>query len=332
LKQTIAAVVFLLPLLIYAEKEPMEIARAPSGDYKVVSGHGGLEAVSQSGSESAKLPLPQGKTTSSGEPHDHQQSLAFISPDGNWIFVPTDEEILVESRLQARTAPAVLFHRTAAMHFDSVNPSQFDQKAWEFLDHELKIAHPNLPTDTIRIYSAKFVAWSPDSKRLLIRVGGGAISPSKDSWVESGSAAASWYLYFNAASAQFELTERLRAADQNPKRISFDASDIGGLVATEIDAEPIGDEKPQPAFKQDFDAADKRLNAIYEKLVARLDIKAREQLRDEQRAWLVSRDVAAEIAVLQTWSEGGEALARQLVCKTAATNTRVEELAKRLPP
>jgi uncharacterized protein YecT (DUF1311 family) len=330
LKQTVATVVFLLPLLIYAEEAPTEISRAPNADYKIVLGDDGLEAVGQSGTD--KLPLPQGKTEPGDQLHNHQQPLAFISPDSNWVFVPTDEQTIVGTRLQVRTAPAVLFHRTAATHFENVCPSPFDQKAWEFIDREFKIAQPNLPADAIRFYVAKFVAWSPDSKRLLVRVGGGAMSPSKDSWVESGMAANSWYIYFTTSSGQFELTERLRAADQNPKRTSFDANDVDGLVATEIDAEPIGDETPQPAFKQDFDAADKRLNAIYDKLVARLDPKARDELRTEQRAWLVSRDANAEVVALQNWSEGGEALARQLVNKTAATNARIDELGKRLPP
>jgi len=122
----------------------------------------------------------------------------------------------------------------------------------------------------------------------------------------------------------------LRTADTRPERKSNTSDDAAALLAVVTNAESIGEEGPQSSPKERFDVADKRLNDVYDKLIAKIEPAKRESIRNEQRAWLISRDTEAEIAALQMWSSGREATARILESKAISTETRVAELEKLL--
>jgi len=92
----------------------------------------------------------------------------------------------------------------------------------------------------------------------------------------------------------------------------------------------MGGEGTVPNREERFDQADKRLNETYAKLLAKTEPAKRETFREEQRAWLVSRDTDAEVAAIQAWSSGRESEARILESKALATEARVTELERRL--
>jgi uncharacterized protein YecT (DUF1311 family) len=225
--------------------------------------------------------------------------------------------------------PALLLHRSqsdaGATHFQPAMQGRFEKTAWEFLDHELDLKRADLQGDAERVYSAEFIDWSQDSVRLLMKIGSGEWSPSKSAWVQS---VYSWYCYFNTRSGKFELTERLRSVDGKPA-LNGIASDDPAFMTVITTAEPVGGEGPVPNRKDRFDQADKRLNEIYAKLLAKTEPAKRETFREEQRAWLVSRDTDAEVAAIQAWSSGRESEARILESKALATEARVAELEKR---
>src|SRR2546430_5184815 len=108
------------------------------------------------------------------------------------------------------------------------------------------------------------------------------------------------------------------------------SDDAFALLAVVTNAESIGEEGPQSSPKERFDVVDKRLNDVYDKLIAKIEPAKRESIRNEQRAWLISRDTEAEIAALQMWSSGREATARILESKAISTEARVAELEKLL--
>ena len=330
----LALLIISLECLSHAAEEkegPIRLATAPSGEYAVdwAAPDGPLRVVSNSdGAVIAELKIPESEQ-SSGD-HSMATPLPFISPDSNWVFVMNVDNDAPPPESFSR--PSALFRRTRSsdgtIHFEAATPDRFDKAAWEFLDKELKLGRPDLPPDAKRVYSASFIDWSRDSARLLLSVGGGAWSPSKSEWVEA--AAYTWYCYFNTRSGKFELTDRLRTADTRPGRKSNTSDDAAALLAVVTNAESIGEEGPQSSPKERFDVVDKRLNDVYDKLIAKIEPAKRESIRNEQRAWLISRDTEAEIAALQMWNSGREATARILESKAISTETRVAELEKLL--
>jgi uncharacterized protein YecT (DUF1311 family) len=136
-----------------------------------------------------------------------------------------------------------------------------------------------------------------------------------------------FFCYFNTHSGEFELTERLRVADQIPRVELVQDVNLAAIVTS---AESIGKESPQRSPEELFKEADARLNDVYGKLIAKLTPAQQESLRREERAWTRSRDNEAEIWVLQTWSSGSLADARTLDRKATVTETRTADLEKRL--
>lgn len=125
------------------------------------------------------------------------------------------------------------------------------------------------------------------------------------------------------------MTERLRAANR-PSRNDATENQATALAAVVIEAESIGKESPQPSPKEHFDEADKRLNEIYGKLIAKIEPAKRPSLRDEEREWIQSRDTEAQVEAIRMWSYGLAADARILESKALSTKKRVADLQKRL--
>lgn len=249
--------------------------------------------------------------------------LPFISPDSNWIFVPSRN---------ADFAPTVeleafLLHRLPSKKtpFEFVLAGEFDQRAWEFLTEELKLKTGEINADAHRVFSVHFVDWSEDSGRLLICVQSALVS-SKGEWLESNPIPG-FFCYFNTRSGEFELTERLRLADNTPRTTSGEDAKLSAVVTS---AESIGKESPQKSPEEAFKEADTRLNDVYGRLIAKLAPAQQQILREEERTWIRSRDDNAKVWVLQTWSTDYVANARTLERKATATEERINDLEKRL--
>ena len=60
-------------------------------------------------------------------------------------------------------------------------------------------------------------------------------------------------------------------------------------------------------MKDRFGRADAELNKVYSALVKQLAPEAKAQLREEERAWLREREIAAAIYMGQSWSPFPEA-------------------------
>ena len=314
-----------------AKQDQIHLVTAPNNEYVLewTKPSGPLRVVS-TGNRSAEMQLD---ISSFGQKFGEDQSaavpLTFVSPDSTWLFVVAPPDSFA-SAPESFNRPALLFHRmqseVAALHFEPAMAERFEKAAWEFLDRELNLQRGDVPGDAQRVYSAEFIDWSPDSGRLLMKISSGLWSTSKQEWVQS---VYHWYCYFNLRSGKFELTDRLRSVDTKPE-LNGVASDDPAMTTVVTAAEPIGGEGPQPTRKERFEQADKQLNDVYAKLLNKTEPAKREGLREEQRAWLLSRDTEAQAAAVQAWSSGPESAARILENKTASTEARVVELEKRL--
>ena len=306
-----------------AEHTSITLITAPSGEYAVgwtSSDHILWIASTKDSTDLGHIKLSH---LTDVEESSEFTPVPFISPDSNWIFVPSRHADFAPTL----ELEAFLLHRVPSKNppFEFVLGLQFGQRAWEFLVSELKLKTAEINADARRVFSVHFVDWSEDSARLLISVGSSVVS-SKDTWLE-GDPNPFYFCYFNTRSGEFELTDCLRSADQVPR--AKPGADVK-LTAVVTSAEPIGKEGPQTSPEEAFKEADARLNEVYGRLIANLSAPQQQSLREEERAWIRARDNEATIWVLQTWSKDSVADARSLERKATATDERIKDLEKRL--
>jgi|GEM_PF-5767592 hypothetical protein len=308
---------------VAAKDTSIKLTTAPSGEYAVgwaSSEHVLWIASTKDGTDLGDIKLSHLADMEEGSEFI---PLPFISPDSNWIFVPS-RHAEVDPTLELE---ALLLHQVPSKKppFELVLALEFGRHAWEFLVKELKLKTSELGADARRVFSVHFVDWSEDSGRLLISVGSSVVS-SKDTWLE-GDPNPFYFCYFNTHSGGFELTERLRLADQVPRAEPGEAVKLTAVVTS---AESIGKEGPLRSPEGAFKEADARLNGVYNQLIGKLGPAQQAMLREEQRAWIRSRDNEATIWVLQTWSSDSVADARSLERKAAYTQARIKDLEERL--
>ena len=83
-------------------------------------------------------------------------------------------------------------------------------------------------------------------------------------------------------------------------------------------------------FDHDYKKADVELNRIYTLAFTGLDVKAAENLRKAQRAWIIYRDAQCE-AEYNKWGGGSGGPAAHLACLLHLTQLRTRELHKTYP-
>ena len=331
MKQSLLPITLALAATVAAEDVVnVRLVTAPSNEYAIEWAGTGRQLhiiPLKSSTETTQLDLPP----MAGDSDDFWHvPLPFISPDSNWIFVPS--RVIPFDQPFAECA-SILFHRIETnggrTHFESAESGRFDQSAWEFLTSELQLKGADTTGDVHRFFSTEFVDWSQDSARLLIQVTSHVYSVSKKEWLH-GYAVGSFYCYFNTRSGQFELTDRLQTANRIWESNPFpDKDEEVKSNEVVIDAESVGEEGPQRSPEELFDQADKRLNEVYGKLLAQADGGKQRMLREEERAWIRWRDTDAQVSALQTWSSKW-AESRILARKASSTEARVVELQKRL--
>lgn len=77
---------------------------------------------------------------------------------------------------------------------------------------------------------------------------------------------------------------------------------------------------------RNFEAADKRLNLAYEKIIATLDAEGKEKLRASERAWITYRDAQAIYEADAEARGGSMAPLIRNQCATSLTEARIKEL------
>jgi uncharacterized protein YecT (DUF1311 family) len=246
--------------------------------------------------------------------------LAFISPDENWIYSS-------DSVCNAR-----LYHRTGEFQYE---PTCLVDRAWQFLAEQEKIDEKLIgmrAENDVDRRVIDFADWSSDSGRLLIALSASIGPPEKGSGGTIFKTGIGWWLcYFNTETGKFELTDRLRAANRDArKRWDSYYEPTEASATMPLSAEPVGHQGPWTPATRQFETADKRLSETYVALLKTLEPAARQQMKQEQREWLIQRDTDAAINANQRWSPFGAAALME--GKAIATEARTADLEKQLKP
>jgi len=134
--------------------------------------------------------------------HPSTTRVSFvISPDKKWIFE--------HASYGSRMAGGQLFKRGNGLKFDAL-PGDFDESVWRFFAREEKIPEEKVPFFAGDSHEGiiDFVAWSSDSARVLVSLRAGDFDGNRQRGVYL------WYAYFNTKEGKFELTDRLRSANE----------------------------------------------------------------------------------------------------------------------
>lgn len=124
------------------------------------------------------------------------------------------------------------------------------------------------------------------------------------------------------ARREAEKAARAGGATEPAAAVSPDAAAPSGTTAPEL----------QASAEDRYAAADKALNAAYAAVRARLDDAGKTALRDEQRAWIKTRDATCSEARIAAESggdvTGGSAMTLEVAgCKAGLTEARAKQLA-----
>ena len=214
--------------------------------------------------------------------HQHPDTTGadyHISPDEKWIYD--------EARYGHRMCGGQIFKRADGLKFKSVE-GKFDDAVWRFFAKQEGIPRDQVPYFESEEGIIDFVAWSPDSARVLVDLRVGDIGGDRTRGVYK------WYLYFNTQTEKFETTNYLRRLNKDAWRRWKKFSET--LVFPEaMSAEPIADLASPAELKTRYEEADRRLNETYQQALAKVDKEQQTGLRADQRSWLKTRDAGAKL-------------------------------------
>lgn len=252
--------------------------------------------------------------------------ICFISPDSKYIFV--NSIVNVDTATGRQTRSGCLYRRieteeSVLPRFEPVS-EPLEELAWKSLSKADRLLKPNSLVDR----SIFFQAWSDSSARLLFQIRAlPAKSPGhvlRFACFGISRSAINEPLSFEVHEdgPLFEINRHLRSRDKS-----------AGLTPGDFDLSPLTHQTFIPDLEkpsQLFTAADEQLNAVYSKLLTRLDSTEQEALKKQQIAWLRERETIAWVHALQSWAP--LPAARLVEGRAAATYLRVQQLAKRLLP
>jgi uncharacterized protein YecT (DUF1311 family) len=324
----------LLPAIAQAEEKSkaVRIVTAPSGKFYIEADPGLTLVMANDRNVRSRLPVPSGDEGENSMDQSDETAplpMAFISADEQWIFC---------TKLVGYTdsSAPLLYRHKQDLQYELTTPAPFDTAAWKFFAQQEKVDEKmiGMPREEGEAphRSIDFVDWSTDSGRLLIALSASIGPPEKGSGGTIFKTGIGWWLcYFNTETGKFELTDRLRAANRDArKRWDSYYEPTEASATMPLSAEPVGHQGPWTPATRQFETADKRLNETYAALLKTLEPAARQQMKQEQREWLIQRDTDAAINANQRWSPFGAAALME--GKAIATEARTADLEKQLKP
>jgi hypothetical protein len=137
-----------------------------------------------------------------GEPRQAQPATYFISPDEQWIFA--------DVHYGSGMGGARLYQRKKDFRFERV----MDEKPiWKFFEKQALTGKKRPSNWGVEIVD--FIAWSPDSARVLfsLRTGRRVTGEASLGYYD-------WHAYYNVRSHKFEVTDYLRALNRYAEGIA----------------------------------------------------------------------------------------------------------------
>ena len=214
--------------------------------------------------------------------HEHPDTTGanyVLSPDEKWIYD--------QAHYGHKMSGGQIFKHAEGLKFKPVQ-DQFDDAVWHFFAKQESLNQKDVPYFDSGEGIIDFVAWSPDSARLLLALRVGEIGGERTRGVYD------WYFYFNTQTEKFEVTAYLRRLNKDAwKRWkNFDEK----LVFPEaLSAEPVNNLALASELKKRYEDADKRMNDSYRQTLAKIDKEQQTNLRDDQRHWLKNREAGAKL-------------------------------------
>jgi len=260
---------------------PLRAQTSPSGTFKIES---------ETKPEEAGGEIVSDFVVSTSDPktrellHEHADITGAnyrISPDEKWIYD--------EARYGHKMCGGQIFKRVEGLKFKPVE-EKIDDAVWRFFAKQEHLAVGDVPYFDDEEGIIDFVAWSPDSARVLLDLRVGDIGGDKKRGVYQ------WYFYFNTHTEKFEVTDYLQRLNKDAwKRWkSFFGEEQAPIFPEAFSAEPLDDLAPSAELKKQCDDADQRLNEIYQQTLAKIDQDQQKSLRGAQREWLKNRDAGAK--------------------------------------
>ena len=196
-----------------------------------------------------------------GEPRQAQPAHYFISPNEQWIFAMI--------HYGSRMGGGQLFKRQLGLKFAGVEP-KFEESVWRFFCQNEHVNEDDRETGII-----DFVAWSPDSARVLVDLRAGGFGGERERSVYK------WYAYFNTRTESFELTNYLRRLNKDAwKRYRGDT--LRENFGEAASAEPLGELPTEAESKKRYEAAETHIKESFQKLLDAQEKQLEKTMNNEQ--------------------------------------------------
>jgi uncharacterized protein YecT (DUF1311 family) len=253
-----------------AAEETETVLASPDGTYEL------HQIVPDNDSDDIKIFVVSTTTPKEKKLLDTQPAISghtwHISPDSNWLAD--------EVRDVHKVGHMELYRRVAGLNFDKIK--DFSGRAWASLSSK-------------RTYSKgeegiiDFVNWSPDNARLLISLRGPVHGDADDKpWFTD------WSVYFNLRTQRFEYTAYLDRWNSQVFKLasSADYDELTSLAPAS--AEPLADTVSKDDWEKRQTEADRALNEVYPKVLAKLSPADAARLRSDEVAWIKKRDKVSD--------------------------------------
>ncbi len=300
-RQFLALLVLASPL----RAEDQVILTSPRGTFQIVQAEGQFDR------EWVVSAKDRTQRAALGGAHDAQPHTYYISPDERWIFAHV--------HMGSGMAAAKLFQRGKGVQFLPWRGGEgwLDDPAWRFhwrtSGSKPRRASSVGPGDEGII---DFVAWSPDSARVLLALRAGE---------RQGKGIYMWHAYLNVRTGKLELTDYLRAVNRGAAR-RWEDGELRARWARPASAEPLDPLPPEAELKRRGEVAEARLNQLYAKAMQAAKDDVKKLLRDEQRNWLVQRDTGAKAYAAASPKAEQSQRRRQFFADTTEARNRELEL------
>jgi uncharacterized protein YecT (DUF1311 family) len=261
-------------------EETTEAQTSPKGTFKIRSGANPEGAEGETVSDFVVSPSDPNRRELLHQHPDTTLADYYISPDENWIYD--------QARYGHLMCGGEIFKRAHDIKFEPVL-GDFDDAVWSFFAKQEGIARDEVPYVDSGEGIIDFVAWSPDSVRLLLDLRVGDFDEN-----DRSRGIYKWYLYFNTRMQNFEVTDYLRRLNKGAWKRWKNFDGLKSIFPEAVSAEPGSDLPLQAELKKRYDEADRRLNESYQQILAKIDKQQQTDLRDDQRHWIKTRDAGAK--------------------------------------
>jgi hypothetical protein len=210
---------------------------------------------------------------------------ATISPDEKWIVISQHHGSHLNS--------TYLMHRKEGLSFEIAFPdakwplqeepvNRFDNEVWKFFSKIENVPIKKIDANELGPPNVSALEWSEDSTRLLLALAGGLTGDNDiaDRGRYEKPGVSGWFVYFNAKTQKFELTDRLRKINKGARKRWSEQTD-----SLPPSAESIGHEGADAPVAERLKKYQTQLAAIVERRKTQLEGADRAEFEKNEADW-----------------------------------------------